>query len=87
MPELTAMVTNALLAAKENTPYLPRHRALHVPKVISVRLEMHFQIHVTQILTNLLLVKRVVKLVQQAFAVTSRRSFRVQKGRTLPQNP
>lgn len=81
------MVTNALLAAKENTPYLPHHRALRVPKVISVRLEMHFQIHVTQILTNLLLVKRVVKLVQQAFAVTSRRSFRVQKGRTLPQNP
>lgn len=87
MPELTAIVTNAILAAKENTPYLPRHRALRVPKVISVRLEMHFQIHVTQILTNLLLVKRVVKLVQQAFAVTSRRSFRVQKGRTLPQNP
>ena len=82
------MVTNALLAAKENTPYLPHHRALRVPKVISVRLEMHFQFHVTQILlTNLLLVKRVVKLVQQAFAVTSRRSFRVQKGRTLPQNP
>ena len=66
------MVTNALLAAKENTPYLPRHRVLRVPKVTNVRLKMHFQIDVAQILTNLLLVKRVVKPVQQAFAVTSR---------------
>ena len=46
------MVTNALLAAKENTPYLPRHRVLRVPKVTNVRLKLHFQIHVAQILTN-----------------------------------
>ena len=81
------MLTYALLAAKENTLYLPRHRVLRVPKATNVRFKTHFQIHVPQIRTNLLLVKRIVKSVQQAFAVTSRLKWRVQAELTLLQAP